>query len=134
MYRKRGKVISKACSIQRFTDALHVYSEWHHDTMTQTERLLGRFLLCMRRVMYRCRITHHSLGRQLPEQRLLQRLLLHAPGIECAQRSDNVRYTMFATRTRCCEGSVVEDGANVHHVEDAYVCFQPNSDRSRILE
>src|SRR5258705_10789710 len=102
--------------------------------MIQTERLLGRFLLCMRRVVHHCRVMHYALSRQLPEQRLLQRLLLHAPGIECAQWSDNVRYLMFTTRTRCCDASVIEYGVNVHHVEPAYVCFQPNSERSRILE
>ncbi len=84
--------------------------------------------------MNRSRTSQHALAGKLPEQKLAQRLLFHAPGIERAQRPDDIRDMTLTTSGCRGQASVIENCVDVNHVKFVDVGIKPGRQRLRILE
>src|ERR1051326_8372828 len=119
---KRRKMLAQHLSRGR---GCWVDAERNDTTVIQAVESFRREFFSLGSVVNRRCALQHSPSYHLPEHAFSQRLLRHAPRIECAERTNDVRHSGTFASPRGRDGRMVEDCMNVDHIELPYVRTEP---------
>src|SRR5690349_13758503 len=100
-------------------------AEWNDAAVIQAGESFGREFFTFRRVMHRGRALQHALAGNLPEQAFAQRLLRHAPRIECAERTNQIWNSLSPASTRRRHRRMIEHCMHVRQIELSNVRVEP---------